>query len=140
MNIYHEFDHAGKHYRLVYDEEYRVERSCSGGSACECDDEVMADDMLCEELQGKGTTKKQECEHWYRKEVEDLFRGETVALGCIVTEPCDGRIIRPDKTAPVGILRGHCTCCSGSHETNSLWGIVIENSTKAAEDYCKEAL
>lgn len=66
-----------------------------------------------------GETKAAEDE-----EIAKLNSGDWVVLGCIVTEPC------PDTT--------HCTCCKGSHEVDSLWGIVIDNSHKAAETYAKE--
>ena len=64
-NTYHEFDHAGKHYRLVYDELYATVGSYSYDTEEE--------------------TKAAEDE-----EIEKLNSGEWVALGCIITRPCKG--------------------------------------------------
>lgn len=54
------------------------------------------------------------------EEQAKLNSGEWIAVGCIVTEPCP---------APE-----HCPCCAQTHETDSLWGIVIENSVEAWEE------
>jgi hypothetical protein len=60
MTTYHEFDHDGKHYRFVYDEDYRPE-----SSGCPEFGEI---DLA--------------------NEIEKLDSGDWVALGCIVTAPC----------------------------------------------------
>ena len=102
MNTFHEFDHDGKHYRFVYDEDYRPE-----SSGCPEFGEI---DLA--------------------KEIEKLDSGDWVALGCIVSKPCPGE---------AGTGR-HCVACKGSHEVDSLWGIVIENSWDEAEKFAKECM
>lgn len=65
MQTYSEFDHDGKHYRLVYDEIHETR----GSYAYDTEEETKAAED--EELAG-------------------LESGRLVALGCIVTEPCPG--------------------------------------------------
>ena len=101
MTTYHEFDHAGRHYRFVYDETHETRGSYAYATPKE--------------------TKAAE-----DRELHKLDIGAWVVLGCIVTEPCPAN--------------KHCPCCSGSHEVDSLWGIVIDNSHKAAEAFAKETL
>lgn len=62
LNTYHEFDHEGRHYRLVYDDDYQPESSG--------DPEFGEKDL--------------------KEEIEKLESGDLVVLGCIVTEPCPG--------------------------------------------------
>ena len=99
MTTYHQFDHANRHYRLVYDKIHDTRGSYGYATPEE--------------------TKAAEDE-----EIAKLDAGEWVVLGCIVTEPCPAN--------------EHCLCCSGSHEVDALWGIVIDNSHKAAEAFVKE--
>ena len=56
------------------------------------------------------------------EEIAKLESGEWVVLGVIVTEPCAGP---------------HCAACAGRVETDSLWGIVIENSIQAVEAFAR---
>jgi hypothetical protein len=108
METYHEFEHKGQHYRLVHDEDHETR----GSYAYDTEE----------------ATKAAEDE-----ELEKLNSGEWVVLGCIVTKPCEG--LSDDKG---GHMPGHCEACSGTVEVDSLWGIVIENSTAKAEAYAKE--
>ncbi len=138
---YHEFDHDGKHYRLVYDDGYQVDRSCGGSETCDQryhkPDRIMADEKLAEELRGKGITEQEECNHYYQQELDKLKSGEWVALGCITTRPCGGASHEghPDQRDSAA----HCPCCSGTEELDSCWGIVVENSQAKAEEFCKQA-
>jgi hypothetical protein len=128
LNTYHEFDDDGKHYRLVYDEDYQTDRQCAplmrGGREpiCTCPDDEKAN-----------------CEKFYREEIEKLESGEWVALGCIVSERCGGF-----DSPPVGLKDGdadhcrrHCRSCTGWDEVESLWGIVVENNESKAEEWAK---
>jgi hypothetical protein len=99
MTTYHEFDHAGRHYRLILD----LDHTTRGSYGYDTPEETKAAED---------------------EEIAKLNSGEWVVLGCIVTEPCPAN--------------EHCPCCSGSHEVDSLWGIVIDNSSKAAEAFVKE--
>lgn len=62
---YHQFDHNGKHYRLVYDEGYQTR----GSYAYDTEEETKAAED---------------------EEIAKLYSGEWVVLGCIVTAPCCG--------------------------------------------------
>lgn len=99
MTTYHQFDHNGRHYRFVLDEDHQTRGSY-------------------------GFDTPEETQAAEDNEIVKLNSCEWVVLGCIVTEPC------PSST--------HCTCCSGDHEVDSLWGIVIDNSNKVAEAFAKE--
>jgi hypothetical protein len=66
------------------------------------------------------------------EEIHKLNSGEWTVLGCIVEEPCPGATVAGMQSD------GHCPCCIGHHEVDSLWGIVIENSTTAWEQYVKD--
>lgn len=110
---YHEFDHDGKHYRLVYDDDYQVDRACGGTDKC---DRAMH----------KGESEE-DCDRYYQEELDKLESGEWVALGCITTRPCPGE----NET------KRHCVACSGTEEIESVWGIVVENSNAEAERVCK---
>jgi len=112
LTTYHEFEHAGKRYRFVYDEQYEVERPCGGGEKC---DRKMHQEEA-----------EEECDKWYQEEVTKLERGEWIALGVIVSARC-----------PVEL---HCKTCKGWNEIASCWGIVIENSTAKAEEFAKGEL
>ena len=98
---YHEFDHDGKHYQLVYDEEYQSEGSW-------------------------GLDSEEETAKAVAEEQSKLNNGEYVALGCIVTGPC------PDEQ--------HCSCCTGTKQTDSLWGMVSENDHEKAKQYAIESI
>lgn len=58
------------------------------------------------------------------EEIAALESGRYIVIGIIVTEPCGSA--------------QHCECCAGRHETDSLWGIVIEPDTRKIEAYAKE--
>lgn len=51
--------------------------------------------------------------------------GEWVVIGIIVTRPCPGP---------------HCESCSGRIETDSLWGIVVENTDAEIERFAAEGM
>jgi hypothetical protein len=65
------------------------------------------------------------------EEIEKLNSGEWVVLGCIVSVPCPGA--QKDSMSEAA----HCTSCDGREELDSLWGIVVENSDKAVEEFVK---
>lgn len=111
FDTYHEFDHNGRHYRLVYDEDHETK----GSYAYDTEEETKAAED---------------------EEIEKLNSGEWVVLGCIVTEPCKG-VSCTDGLDEHEVIE-HCPCCRGRQEVDSLWGIVIENDTRKAEEYAKE--
>ena len=85
---------------------------------------LVYDDMH-ETVGSYGYDTEEETKAAEDEELAKLRSGEWVALGCIVTEPCPSSDSR------------HCPCCAGTHEVDSLWGIVIENDIKIAEDFAK---
>jgi hypothetical protein len=97
VSVFHKFEWKGRTYTLIDDEGYQTR----GSYAYDTPEE----------------TKKAEDD-----EIAALDSGELVALGCIVTEPCEGP---------------HCKACSGVVEVESLWGIVIEPETTAIEAHVK---
>lgn len=66
MTTYHEFDHDGKHYRLVYDEDHETR----GSYSYDTEEETRAAED---------------------EEIRKLNSGEWVVLGCIVTAPCSSK-------------------------------------------------
>lgn len=74
MQIYHEFDYKGRHYKLVHDEDYQTVGSFAYETAKE--------------------TKAAE-----DKQIAKLDSGEWVVLGCIVTAPCEGGTGNSDEPA-----------------------------------------
>lgn len=101
MTTFHEFQHEGKRYRFVFDEMHETRGSYG--------------------LETEAETLKAENE-----ELDKLQSGEWVALGCIVSEPCN--------------RASHCDSCSRWDEVDSVWGIVIENSHSAAEAFAKDGM
>lgn len=61
------------------------------------------------------------------EELSKLESGEWIALGVIVTIPCEGSGALAGK-------RTHCEACQGSVEDTSLWGIVIANDPTTWEN------
>ncbi len=101
METIHEFDHDGKRYRFVPDENYRTR----GSYAYDTEEETRAAEDA---------------------EIEKLESGEWTVVGCLVLEPCD---IPGER---------HCEGCSGWTETDSLWGIVVDSTNKAMEQFVKD--
>lgn len=65
-----------------------------------------------------------------------LERGDWIVLGCIVEQPCEGVLPVDGDDDTLTVL--HCECCHshGSRfEVDSLWGIIVENSTEAWEKF-----
>lgn len=109
MQTWHEFDHEGKHFRLVWDEDHQTR----GSYALDTEEAIQAAED---------------------EEIEKLESGEWVVLGCIVTRSCKGET----RSSMDGPEVSHCEACSGTVQVDSLWGSVIENSTEKAESYFKE--
>lgn len=129
---FHEWDADGKHYRAVYDEDYQPDKCCGAtGKGKHNGDEKG---LYCE--RDGGTSES--CERFYQEEVDKLRDGDWVALGVIVTKPCGGVIV--DEDGASGKHVEHCRACSGTVQIDSLWGIVVENSNKAIEEFVKEQM
>jgi hypothetical protein len=94
MIDFHTFEHDGRRFRLVVDEEHETRGSY--GLATEAATLAAEDEELAM-----------------------LASGAWVVLGCLVSDPC------PHDE--------HCGDCSGWNETDSCWGIVVENSIETAE-------
>lgn len=115
LTTYHEFDHDGKHYRVVYDDDYQVERACGGVSKCR--------------REFHSGESEEECDKWYQEECDNLDSGKWVALGVIVTRKvgCPG----------IGLDGGqHCGHCGGerTEDVESCWGFVVTgNDVKEIE-------
>jgi len=65
------------------------------------------------------------------EEIAKLDSGDWIVLGVIVEEPCTGIL-------PVDGKSLHCECCSVSKETDSVWGVVVDNNPKAWEQFVKD--
>ena len=100
MMDYHTFDHDGRRFRLVHDDQHETRGSY--GLATEAETTAAEDE-----------------------EIAKLESGEWIVLGCIVAEPC---------TRAHG---EHCQDCNGWDETDSCWGIVIQDDYATVEAYVR---
>lgn len=115
--VYHEFDHDGRHYKLVFDEEPIMRQCGEYGTRCSCKEEE----------------DKAQCSAGFEETYQKIESGEWVNLGAIVTAPCSGRPAHDGQAA-------HCECCSGTRQVDSLWGIVVENDECAAQELVIEMM
>lgn len=129
--VYHEFDHEGRHFKLVFDEDYQPDKCCGASKP----GEHLGDEKghyCAEDRPGGGGGGEDECEKFWQDEISKLESGEWVVLGCIVTTRCKGVTNR---------VRGkisHCSGCTGIGSEDSCWGIVVENDKDVAEITARE--
>lgn len=154
MHTLHKFEYNGKTYKFVPDEDHETRGSYGyDGYVIRCSTDSTLywsnTDGWVDNLPSATPFTKAEHDafnlpiggEWITEntaaedeEIAKLNSDEWIVLGCIVEEPCGGMEDFNRIAADEGSLK-HCECCSGSKETDSLWGIVIENSTKAWEQY-----
>ena len=114
FRILHKFEHNGKTYKFVPDDQHET----IGSYAYATPEETKAAE-----------------DH----ELAMLESGDWIALGCIVEEKCDGVLPIELEGAPRAGL--HCPCClahGGKLEVDSFWGIILDNSTTAWEQFIRD--
>jgi hypothetical protein len=111
LPTFHEFDHDGRHYAIVYDEDYQTR----GSYAYDTEEETRAAED---------------------EEIAKLQSGEWIVVGCIVTGPCRG--LGDETGNSQAATDAHCECCCGTREVASMWGTVIENDSAKVEAYFRE--
>jgi hypothetical protein len=152
FHVIHKFEYNGKTYKFVPDEDHETRGSYGyDGYVIRCSTDSTLywsnKDGWVDNLPSATPFTKAEHDafnlpiggEWITEttaaedeEIAKLESGEWTVLGCIVEEPCSGL---PYITEPSA---HHCNCCSGSSETDSVWGIVIDNTIAAWEQYVKD--
>lgn len=162
---YHEWDYNGKHYRAVYDPDYQPDKCCgaatkgkhlgdekgtycgregqSGEESCEKWWQEEIDNLNSGEWVALGVIVTRKCEgsnvwNYLHDAVINVMTDAQLDTKPPMLREKGLTIRQYLMTIDRGKKTDHCEACSGTVQIDSLWGIVVENSNKAIEEFVKE--